>query len=61
MDIKRDFEVAGKEAKKLNEETVFKVYIPNWLRLGANIIAVVAFVGTIGLIVRIRIRKRVKR
>lgn len=57
--FKRDFEVTGKEAKKLNEETVFKVYIPNWLRLGANIIAVVAFVGTLGLIVRIRNRKRV--
>lgn len=56
--FKRDFEVTGQEAKKLNEETVFKVYIPNWLHLGASIIAVVALLGTIGLIIRNRRREK---
>lgn len=56
--FKRDFEVTDQQAKKLNEETVFKILIPTWLHLGVNILAGTVLVGTAGLILRKKRREK---
>lgn len=50
--FERDFEITGERAKKLNEETVFKVYIPQWLMIGEWLLVGLVSIGTIGLFIR---------
>ncbi|MDO7798984.1 DUF916 and DUF3324 domain-containing protein [Enterococcus avium] len=47
-----EFEITGKQAKKLNTESVFKVYIPTWLDFGSLIAGGIATIGTIWLFIR---------
>lgn len=47
-----EFEITGKQAKKFNKESVFKVYIPTWLDWGTMIVGTLAAIGTIWLFIR---------
>lgn len=50
--FEREFEITGERAKNLNEETVFKVYIPQWLMVGEWLLVGLVSIGTIGLFMR---------
>jgi len=45
--LKKDFTITNEQAKKINEESVFKIITPTWLK----VISVVLFVCTIVLVV----------
>ncbi|MFQ7233331.1 MAG: DUF916 and DUF3324 domain-containing protein [Enterococcus hulanensis] len=47
-----EFEITGKQAKKFNNESVFKVYIPAWLDWGTMVVGALSTIGTIGLFIR---------
>ena len=50
--FEKEFEITAEESKKINEESVFKVYIPKWLMNGEIALSVISCLGTIILFVR---------
>ncbi|EOZ5804855.1 DUF916 and DUF3324 domain-containing protein [Enterococcus faecium] len=52
--FKKKFTISEEEAKKINDESVFKIQIPNWLKYGSVIISILTVLLTILIIVRRR-------
>ncbi|MFP7291535.1 DUF916 and DUF3324 domain-containing protein [Enterococcus hirae] len=52
--FKKKFTISAEEAKKINQESVFKVQIPNWLKLSAILVGVITGIDTMYLILRRR-------
>lgn len=50
--FEKDFEITGSQAKKINSETVFKIYIPTWFKVVSIILAIIALVGTLWIFIR---------
>lgn len=46
------FEIQGEIAKKINKESVFKVYIPKWLNIAVIILLILSILGTLYIIIR---------
>ncbi len=55
--FEREFEITADKATEINKESVFKIYIPNWLTYGVYGLIVVSIGGTIYIIVRSKKRK----
>lgn len=55
--FEREFEITSGAAKKINEESVYKVYIPNWLTYSITILVIISISGTIYLFIRKKTRK----
>ncbi|HGF7952532.1 TPA: DUF916 and DUF3324 domain-containing protein [Enterococcus faecium] len=49
--FKKKFTITDTEAKKINEESVFKIHIPKWLQYSAVISSTVTVIGTIWLFI----------
>ncbi|HGV8385867.1 TPA: DUF916 and DUF3324 domain-containing protein [Enterococcus faecium] len=49
--FKKKFTITDTEAKKINEESVFKIHIPKWLQYSAVISSSVTVIGTIWLFI----------
>lgn len=52
--FEEEFEITADEAKEINEESVFKVYIPNWLKYSVYGVGTISVLGTIYLALRRR-------
>lgn len=51
-DFEKEFEITAEKAKEINKESVFKIYIPNWLTYGIYGLIIVSVGGTIYIFVR---------
>ncbi|HHJ5066841.1 TPA: DUF916 and DUF3324 domain-containing protein [Enterococcus hirae] len=52
--FKKAFTITSEEANKINDESVFKVYIPNYLTYSVIIIGIITLIDTIYIILRKR-------
>ncbi|EGP4826980.1 DUF916 and DUF3324 domain-containing protein, partial [Enterococcus faecium] len=50
----KEFEITAEKAKEINNESVFKVQIPEWLTYTALSASVVTIGGTVWLVIRKR-------
>lgn len=50
--LKKKFTISKEKAKRINDESVFKVQIPNWLKYGSVVISILTVLFTILIIVR---------
>lgn len=57
--FEKAFEITEDKAKKINNEAVFKIYIPNWLTYGSYGLGAISILGSIYLVVRRKNRKLV--
>lgn len=57
--LEKEFEITSGKAKKINKESVYKIYIPNWLTYSIYSLVVLSVGGTIYLFIRKRNRKEV--
>ncbi|EME5381672.1 DUF916 and DUF3324 domain-containing protein, partial [Enterococcus faecium] len=56
-EFEKEFEITAEKAKEINNESVFKVQIPEWLTYTTLITSIVTIVGTVWLVVRKRRKK----
>lgn len=56
-EFEKEFEITSEKAKEINNESVFKVQIPEWLTYTTLITSIVTIVGTVWLVVRKRRKK----
>ena len=55
----QEFEISAEKAKEINKESVFKIYIPNWLTFGSYGLSALSVLGTFYLVLRKRNKKEV--
>ncbi|EME7086670.1 DUF916 and DUF3324 domain-containing protein, partial [Enterococcus faecium] len=53
-EFEKEFEIIAEKAKEINNESVFKVQIPEWLTYTALSASVVTIGGTVWLVIRKR-------
>ncbi len=53
--FEKEFEISSEKAKTINKESVFKVYLPNWLTYSSYGLVVLSTLGSIYLIFRRKI------
>ncbi|WP_445266886.1 DUF916 and DUF3324 domain-containing protein [Staphylococcus aureus] len=57
-DLEQEFIISSEKANQINSESVYKIYIPNWLNYGVYGLLIVSFCGTIYLFIRRNKRKK---
>ena len=55
----QEFAISSEKAKTINEKSVFKIYIPNWLMYSAYGLGIVSTFGTFYLVLRRKTKKAV--
>ena len=53
----QEFAISAEKARAINEKSVFKIYIPNWLMYSAYGLGIVSTFGTFYLVLRRKIKK----
>lgn len=51
-EFEKAFEITAEKAKKINKESVFKIYLPNWLTYSYYVLGLLSILGTIYLVYR---------
>lgn len=56
-EFNREFVISAKEARTINENSVFKIYIPDWLTYSAYGLGIISIFGTLYLVLRRKTKK----